>query len=139
MNTMDTFHQMDKSHQGYITEFNDKSEFEQRINTAWRRAEPEAVEELLQAAAVSDDLDHKIYDLAFNLAHNLRERKTSSGKAGIVQGLLQEFSLSSQEGVALMCVLLKLCFVFQTQQHVICSFAIKSIKVTGKNMLAKAA
>ncbi len=40
MNTMDTFHQMDKSHQGYITEFNDKSEFEQRINTAWRRAEP---------------------------------------------------------------------------------------------------
>lgn len=49
MNTMDTFHQMDKSHQGYITEFNDKSEFEQRINTAWRRAEPEAVEELLQA------------------------------------------------------------------------------------------
>ncbi len=104
MNTMDTFHQMDKSHQGYITEFNDKSEFEQRINTAWRRAEPEAVEELLQAAAVSDDLDHKIYDLAFNLAHNLRERKTSSGKAGIVQGLLQEFSLSSQEGVALMCL-----------------------------------
>jgi len=101
---MDTFHQMDKSHQGYITEFNDKSEFEQRINTAWRRAEPEAVEELLQAAAVSDDLDHKIYDLAFNLAHNLRERKTSSGKAGIVQGLLQEFSLSSQEGVALMCL-----------------------------------
>lgn len=92
MNTMDTFHQMDKSHQGYITEFNDKSEFEQRINTAWRRAEPEAVEELLQAAAVSDDLDHKIYDLAFNLANNLRERKTSSGKAGIVQGLLQEFS-----------------------------------------------
>lgn len=91
MNTMDTFHQMDKSHQGYITEFNDKSEFEQRINTAWRRAEPEAVEELLQAAAVSDDLDHKIYDLAFNLAHNLRERKTSSGKAGIVQGLLQNF------------------------------------------------
>lgn len=81
MNTMDTFHQMDKSHQGYITEFNDKSEFEQRINTAWRRDEPEAVEELLQAAAVSDDLDHKIYDLAFNLANNLRERKTSSGKA----------------------------------------------------------
>ena len=31
-------------------------------------------------------------------------KKNASGRAGMVQGLLQEFSLSSQEGVALMCL-----------------------------------
>ncbi|EPE3230936.1 trifunctional transcriptional regulator/proline dehydrogenase/L-glutamate gamma-semialdehyde dehydrogenase, partial [Cronobacter sakazakii] len=34
----------------------------------------------------------------------LRNQKTASGRAGMVQSLLQEFSLSSQEGVALMCL-----------------------------------
>ena len=106
MNTLDIPADMDTTHNngGYITEFKEKSEFEQRINTAWRRAEPEAVAELAEAANISPDLDQKIYELAFSLAHNLRERKSSTGKAGIVQGLLQEFSLSSQEGVALMCL-----------------------------------
>lgn len=106
MNMMDTDPNMDtaKPHFGYITEFKEKSELEERINTAWRRPESEAVETLLEAAAISDELDHKIYELAFDLANALRERKTSSGKAGIVQGLLQEFSLSSQEGIALMCL-----------------------------------
>ena len=33
-----------------------------------------------------------------------RERKTAAGRAGMVQGLLQEYALSSQEGVALMCL-----------------------------------
>jgi RHH-type proline utilization regulon transcriptional repressor/proline dehydrogenase/delta 1-pyrroline-5-carboxylate dehydrogenase len=42
--------------------------------------------------------------LARRLAEHLRQRKTSSGRAGIVQGLLQEYALSSQEGVALMCL-----------------------------------
>ncbi|MBK0063343.1 MULTISPECIES: trifunctional transcriptional regulator/proline dehydrogenase/L-glutamate gamma-semialdehyde dehydrogenase [unclassified Acinetobacter] len=106
MNMMDTDPNMDtaKPHFGYITEFKEKSELEERINTAWRRPEPETVETLLKAASISDELDHKIYELAFDLANALRERKVSSGKAGIVQGLLQEFSLSSQEGIALMCL-----------------------------------
>ena len=35
MNTLDTPAQMDTAHtDGYITEFKEKSEFEQRINTA---------------------------------------------------------------------------------------------------------
>ena len=42
--------------------------------------------------------------MALRIAKALRERKASAGRAGIVQGLLQEFSLSSQEGVALMCL-----------------------------------
>nr|WP_180039782.1 trifunctional transcriptional regulator/proline dehydrogenase/L-glutamate gamma-semialdehyde dehydrogenase [Acinetobacter sp. YH12100] len=88
----------------YIAEFKDKNEYEQRINTAWRRAETECVEELLLHSEISSELSNKIQALAFDLAHSLRERKSSGGKAGIVQGLLQEFSLSSQEGIALMCL-----------------------------------
>ncbi len=53
---------------------------------------------------ISSEISDKIQALAFDLAHYLRERKSSTGKAGIVQGLLQEFSLSSQEGIALMCL-----------------------------------
>ncbi|EPB2587699.1 trifunctional transcriptional regulator/proline dehydrogenase/L-glutamate gamma-semialdehyde dehydrogenase, partial [Cronobacter sakazakii] len=41
---------------------------------------------------------------AWSLAEKLRNQKTASGRAGMVQSLLQEFSLSSQEGVALMCL-----------------------------------
>lgn len=87
-----------------ITEFKEKSADEMAINTAWRRAEPECVENLLEHTLIDEELSQKIYDLAFNLAHSLRERKSAAGKAGIVQGLLQEFSLSSQEGIALMCL-----------------------------------
>ena len=58
----------------------------------------------MNAATISDELNHQIHEVAFNLANSLRERKSSAGKAGIVQGLLQEFSLSSQEGIALMCL-----------------------------------
>lgn len=88
----------------YIAEFRDKNEYEQRINSAWRRAESECVETLLEHSEISSELTDKIQNLAFDLAHSLRERKGSGGKAGIVQGLLQEFSLSSQEGIALMCL-----------------------------------
>ncbi|WP_010111724.1 trifunctional transcriptional regulator/proline dehydrogenase/L-glutamate gamma-semialdehyde dehydrogenase [Acinetobacter sp. P8-3-8] len=88
----------------YITEFKDKNDHEVAINTAWRRSEPECVEHLLEQTQIDQELNQKIYDIAFNLAHSLRDRKSSSGKAGIVQGLLQEFSLSSQEGIALMCL-----------------------------------
>ncbi len=88
----------------YIAEFKDKNEYEQRINFAWRRAESECVETLLEHSEISSELTDKIQSLAFDLAHSLRERKGSGGKAGIVQGLLQEFSLSSQEGIALMCL-----------------------------------
>ncbi|QIO08750.1 trifunctional transcriptional regulator/proline dehydrogenase/L-glutamate gamma-semialdehyde dehydrogenase [Acinetobacter lanii] len=88
----------------YITEFKEYNTYEQAINTAWRRAEPECVEHLIAQTEMDTELNQKIYALAFNLAHSLRERKSSGGKAGIVQGLLQEFALSSQEGIALMCL-----------------------------------
>ncbi len=106
MNIMDTETRFDqtKPHFGYITEFKEKNDYEVEVNTAWRRAEPDCVEHLLEHSQISEQLNQRIYDLAFDLAHSLRERKSSNGKAGIVQGLLQEFSLSSQEGIALMCL-----------------------------------
>lgn len=106
MNTMNTeAHFSDKElNSEYISEFREKNEYEIQINTAWRRAEPECVENLLEHSRIPDELNDQIHNTAFNLAHTLRERKSSSGKAGIVQGLLQEFALSSQEGIALMCL-----------------------------------
>ncbi|MBI1452517.1 MULTISPECIES: trifunctional transcriptional regulator/proline dehydrogenase/L-glutamate gamma-semialdehyde dehydrogenase [Acinetobacter] len=94
----------DNNPTGYITQFAQKSEFELEINRAWRRSESECVENLLAHSQIDQELSDRIYQLAFDLAHSLREQKGDSGKAGIVQGLLQEFSLSSQEGIALMCL-----------------------------------
>lgn len=106
MNMMEITSPMDSAplNPNYITEFKEKTQLETAINTAWRRPESECVENLLDYTQISEEMSQKIYDIAFNLAHSLRERRNSSGKAGIVQGLLQEFSLSSQEGIALMCL-----------------------------------
>ena len=74
------------------------------ITAAYRRPEPEALAPLLAQARLPADQAASAAQLALRIAKALRERKASAGRAGIVQGLLQEFSLSSQEGVALMCL-----------------------------------
>ncbi|EOC0124149.1 trifunctional transcriptional regulator/proline dehydrogenase/L-glutamate gamma-semialdehyde dehydrogenase [Cronobacter sakazakii] len=74
------------------------------ITAAWRRAETDAVPMLLEQARLPQPVAEKTHQLAWSLAEKLRNQKTASGRAGMVQGLLQEFSLSSQEGVALMCL-----------------------------------
>ncbi|ART48625.1 trifunctional transcriptional regulator/proline dehydrogenase/L-glutamate gamma-semialdehyde dehydrogenase [Acidovorax carolinensis] len=74
------------------------------ITAATRRPEPEALAPLLAQARLPQDQAAAAEQLALSIAKALRERKASAGRAGIVQGLLQEFSLSSQEGVALMCL-----------------------------------
>ena len=74
------------------------------ITAAYRRPEPEALAPLLAQARLPADQAAVAEQLALRIARALRERKASAGRAGIVQGLLQEFSLSSQEGVALMCL-----------------------------------
>ncbi|KFD19083.1 transcriptional repressor/proline dehydrogenase/delta-1-pyrroline-5-carboxylate dehydrogenase [Tatumella ptyseos ATCC 33301] len=74
------------------------------ITAAWRRPETDAVPMILEQARLTPALSEKTHQLAHKLAENLRQQKSSGGRAGMVQGLLQEFSLSSQEGVALMCL-----------------------------------
>ncbi|HMO46170.1 MAG TPA: trifunctional transcriptional regulator/proline dehydrogenase/L-glutamate gamma-semialdehyde dehydrogenase [Rubrivivax sp.] len=74
------------------------------IGALTRRPEPELLPGLLQAAQLDPAQAEAAQALALRLARTLRERKPGVGRAGLVQGLLQEFALSSQEGVALMCL-----------------------------------
>ncbi|WP_028631883.1 trifunctional transcriptional regulator/proline dehydrogenase/L-glutamate gamma-semialdehyde dehydrogenase [Pseudomonas parafulva] len=74
------------------------------ITAAYRRPEQEVVPMLLEQARLSAPLAEATNKMAAGIAEKLRNQKSAGGRAGIVQGLLQEFSLSSQEGVALMCL-----------------------------------
>jgi RHH-type proline utilization regulon transcriptional repressor/proline dehydrogenase/delta 1-pyrroline-5-carboxylate dehydrogenase len=74
------------------------------IRALTRRPEPELLPGLLQAARLAPEQAAAAQALALKLAGTLRQRKLGFSRAGLVQGLLQEFSLSSQEGVALMCL-----------------------------------
>jgi len=74
------------------------------ITAAYRRAETDAVPMLLEQARLPEPIATQAHNLAYQLAEKLRSQKTATGRAGMVQSLLQEFSLSSQEGVALMCL-----------------------------------
>lgn len=72
------------------------------ITSAYRLPETELLPPLLQQAQLAEN--QAVYQLAYQLAKNLREQKSSFGHAGLVQSLLQQFALSSQEGIALMCL-----------------------------------
>ena len=74
------------------------------ITEAYRRPEPDCVAALLGAARLPAAQALAAHRLARELALALRARKAGVGREGLVQGLIQEFSLSSQEGVALMCL-----------------------------------
>ncbi|WP_336999371.1 trifunctional transcriptional regulator/proline dehydrogenase/L-glutamate gamma-semialdehyde dehydrogenase [Pantoea agglomerans] len=74
------------------------------VTAAWRRPETDAVPMMLEQARLPAALAEKTHQLAYQLADKLRHQKGAPGRAGMVQSLLQEFSLSSHEGVALMCL-----------------------------------
>ena len=74
------------------------------ITAATRRPEPELLPGLLACARLSPAQAAQAQALALRIARGVRERARDRGRAGLVQGLLQEFALSSQEGVALMCL-----------------------------------
>ncbi|HZV92155.1 MAG TPA: proline dehydrogenase family protein, partial [Caldimonas sp.] len=75
-----------------------------RVTAACRRPEAVCVAEVLRDARLDPAAAGQAQALARRIALQLRGRKPSSGRPGIVQGLLQEYALSSQEGVALMCL-----------------------------------
>jgi RHH-type proline utilization regulon transcriptional repressor/proline dehydrogenase/delta 1-pyrroline-5-carboxylate dehydrogenase len=70
------------------------------ITAAYRRPEPDCVPLLLPAATLPPAEAERARMLAADLVTRLRSRRRGSG----VEGLIHEFSLSSQEGVALMCL-----------------------------------
>ncbi len=74
------------------------------ITRATRRPEPALVPELLAEARTAPAQQQATRVLARRLVTRLRATRPSAGRQGLVQGLLQEFSLDSQEGIALMCL-----------------------------------
>ena len=70
------------------------------ITEATRRPEPECLPPLIAAATLPPAQAAEAQQLARSLVQALRGKK----RRGAVEGLVQEFSLSSQEGVALMCL-----------------------------------
>jgi RHH-type proline utilization regulon transcriptional repressor/proline dehydrogenase/delta 1-pyrroline-5-carboxylate dehydrogenase len=70
------------------------------ITAAYRRPEPECVPFLLGCARLPANAAAQVTALATRLVEALRAKRSGGG----VEGLIHEFSLSSQEGVALMCL-----------------------------------
>ncbi len=74
------------------------------ITARIRSPETELLPNLLKQARLMPAAEEAAGLLALRIARGVRKRGHESGRAGLVQGLLQEFSLSSNEGVALMCL-----------------------------------
>lgn len=71
------------------------------INTAWRAPEFDCISKLLEKARLPQSQINEIQKVAMNLVANIRDaRKKSSG----IDTFLSEYSLSSEEGIALMCL-----------------------------------
>jgi RHH-type transcriptional regulator, proline utilization regulon repressor / proline dehydrogenase / delta 1-pyrroline-5-carboxylate dehydrogenase len=70
------------------------------VTSAYRRAEQECLAPLLDLASLPSDAVERVSALAGDLVKRLRNKARSGG----VEGLIHEYSLSSQEGVALMCL-----------------------------------
>ncbi|WP_437124830.1 trifunctional transcriptional regulator/proline dehydrogenase/L-glutamate gamma-semialdehyde dehydrogenase [Burkholderia multivorans] len=70
------------------------------ITAAYRQPETECVPPLVEQARLPANLADEVQTMATRLVESLRTKHTGGG----VEGLIHEFSLSSQEGVALMCL-----------------------------------
>ncbi|MEW6694825.1 MAG: bifunctional proline dehydrogenase/L-glutamate gamma-semialdehyde dehydrogenase PutA [Pseudomonadota bacterium] len=69
-----------------------------------RAPETECIPALLEQARLGAAQRARVTERAQRLAAGLRARAPQAGREGLVQALLQEYALSSQEGVALMCL-----------------------------------
>jgi RHH-type transcriptional regulator, proline utilization regulon repressor / proline dehydrogenase / delta 1-pyrroline-5-carboxylate dehydrogenase len=87
-----------------LTEAMAQSPLRQAIRKLTRAPEPDLMPGLLTQSRLSPEQNQSTQALALRLADGVRQRSRETGRSGLVQGLLQEFALSSQEGVALMCL-----------------------------------
>ena len=74
------------------------------ISALTRAAETALLPSLVEQARLPKTQAEAAQALALRIAHGTRARSAEGGRTGLVQGLLQEFALNSQEGVALMCL-----------------------------------
>lgn len=77
------------------------SDLRNAITSAYRRNEGETVQQLLNTIEPHPECANSIAALAKNLVTQVRQERT---RASGVDALMHEFSLSSEEGVALMCL-----------------------------------
>ena len=77
-----------------------QSPLRQAITAACRRAEPACLAPLIEAATLPEPVRAAARETARSLVTALRAKKRRGG----VEGLVQEYALSSEEGVALMCL-----------------------------------
>jgi len=89
---------------GFAAALPERSPLRTAITAARRRPEAECLPPLVELATLQPVQDRAANDLARRLVAGLRERQSGGALENLVQGLLQEFSLSSEEGVALMCL-----------------------------------
>ena len=80
------------------------SALREAVARATRLPEPEALAPLLAQACLSSEQAARADELARQLVMGMRENSHQGGRAGRVQSLMQEYALSSEEGVALMCL-----------------------------------
>ena len=81
-----------------------RSKLRTLITQHYRHAETLCVSSLLSQAGFPAAQADAIQTLATQLATALRKKQNRIGQGGLLQGLIQTFSLSSQEGIALMCL-----------------------------------
>ncbi len=78
----------------------EQNELRRAITAAYRRPEDESVAALLEQATLPEEMRRDVRMTASQLIKSLRNKHRGTG----VEGLVHEYSLSSQEGVALMCL-----------------------------------
>ncbi|WP_081273909.1 bifunctional proline dehydrogenase/L-glutamate gamma-semialdehyde dehydrogenase PutA [Acetobacter pasteurianus] len=84
----------------FAPDFASRTPLRQAIIEAMRRPEAQCVETLTPDATLTEAQNGSVASMAAKLAEALRARRSP----GLVETLVQEFSLSSTEGVALMCL-----------------------------------
>jgi len=82
----------------------ERSPLREAIDRAHRLPEAEAMAPLMAAVQLDADQALRTHALARRLVTGLREGAARGGRAGRVQSLMQAYALSSDEGVALMCL-----------------------------------
>jgi len=86
--------------QAFVESLSPQTPLRAAITSAYRRPEPKCLPPLIEAAT----LPAEIMAEATALARRMVERLRAKGHGGGVEGLIHEYALSSQEGVALMCL-----------------------------------
>ncbi|MGU3399289.1 trifunctional transcriptional regulator/proline dehydrogenase/L-glutamate gamma-semialdehyde dehydrogenase [Brucellaceae bacterium D45D] len=86
--------------QNFAAPIRAQSPLREAITAAYRKPETECVSALVEQATLPDDTATAVRATARKLIEALRAKHKGSG----VEGLVHEYSLSSEEGVALMCL-----------------------------------